>query len=137
MQYDSMQPQDIVEDEEKKRVNALLQRENLIRGLGIIDQLSQLLPTTDRPADTQQSGAVLSKSQVTPDCPDPSCKADIGDSRSWEDFEECLARTEQRWRGSVKRDPMQRPGPWVFTQLLTLSPSKRARCGAPATAQGP
>ncbi|KFP49231.1 Tubulin polyglutamylase TTLL13, partial [Cathartes aura] len=43
MQYDSMQPQDIVEDEEKKRVNALLQRENLIRGLGIIDQLSQLL----------------------------------------------------------------------------------------------
>ncbi|KFW93209.1 Tubulin polyglutamylase TTLL13, partial [Phalacrocorax carbo] len=43
MQYNSMQPQDIVEDEEKKRVNALLRRENLIRGLGIADQLSQLL----------------------------------------------------------------------------------------------
>ncbi|KFP35717.1 Tubulin polyglutamylase TTLL13, partial [Chlamydotis macqueenii] len=43
MQYDSMQPQDIVEDEEKRRVSALLQRENLIRGLGIINQLSQLL----------------------------------------------------------------------------------------------
>ncbi|XP_029871696.1 tubulin polyglutamylase TTLL6 isoform X3 [Aquila chrysaetos chrysaetos] len=63
MQYDSMQPQDIVEDEEKKRVNALLQRENLIRGLGIIDQLSQLLPTTDRPADTQRSCTVIPKHQ--------------------------------------------------------------------------
>ncbi|XP_019327911.1 PREDICTED: tubulin polyglutamylase TTLL6 [Aptenodytes forsteri] len=63
MQYDSMQPQDIVEDEEKKRRNALLQRENLIRGLGIIDQLSQLLPATDRPADTQRSCTVISKSQ--------------------------------------------------------------------------
>ncbi|XP_069654862.1 tubulin polyglutamylase TTLL13 isoform X3 [Haliaeetus albicilla] len=63
MQYDSMQPQDIVEDEEKKRVNALLQRENLIRGLGIIDQLSQLLPATDRPADTQKSCTVIPKHQ--------------------------------------------------------------------------
>ncbi|XP_075362643.1 LOW QUALITY PROTEIN: tubulin polyglutamylase TTLL13-like [Mycteria americana] len=63
MQYDSMQPQDIVEDEEKKRVNALLQRENLIRGLGIIDQLSQLLPTADRAADTQRSCTVTSKGQ--------------------------------------------------------------------------
>ncbi|XP_074900846.1 tubulin polyglutamylase TTLL13 isoform X1 [Buteo buteo] len=63
MQYNSMQPQDIVEDEEKKRVNALKQRENLIRGLGIIDQLSQLLPTTDRPADTQQSCTVIPKHQ--------------------------------------------------------------------------
>ncbi|KAM9275351.1 tubulin polyglutamylase TTLL13 [Morus bassanus] len=63
MQYDSMQPQDIVEDEEKKRVNALLRRENLIRGLGIIDQLSQLLSTTNRPADTQRSCTIISKSQ--------------------------------------------------------------------------
>ncbi|XP_074457890.1 tubulin polyglutamylase TTLL13 isoform X3 [Larus michahellis] len=63
MQYDSMQPQDIVENEEKKRVNALLQREKLIRGLGIIDQLCQLLPTTDRPADTWGSDTILSKSQ--------------------------------------------------------------------------
>ncbi|XP_064311992.1 tubulin polyglutamylase TTLL13 isoform X1 [Phalacrocorax carbo] len=63
MQYNSMQPQDIVEDEEKKRVNALLRRENLIRGLGIADQLSQLLPTTDRPANTQRSCTIISKRQ--------------------------------------------------------------------------
>lgn len=83
-----MQPQDIVENEEKKRVNALLQRENLIRGLGIIDRLSQLLPTTDRPADTQRFCTVISKSQVTEDCSDPSCKADTGDSHLREDREE-------------------------------------------------
>lgn len=47
MQYNSMQPQDIVEHEEKRRVNALLQREKLIRDLGITDQLSRLLPTTE------------------------------------------------------------------------------------------
>lgn len=88
MQYDSMQPQDIVENEEKKRVNALLQREKLIRGLGIIDQLCQLLPTTDRPADTWGSDTILSKSQVTEDCSDPSCKADTGDSQLWQDREE-------------------------------------------------
>ncbi|XP_029814616.1 guanosine-3',5'-bis(diphosphate) 3'-pyrophosphohydrolase MESH1 [Manacus vitellinus] len=47
VQYDSMQPQDIVEHEEKRRVNALLQREKLIRDLGITNQLSRLLPTAD------------------------------------------------------------------------------------------
>ncbi|KAM6308553.1 tubulin polyglutamylase TTLL13 [Aegotheles albertisi] len=51
--YDSMRPQDIVESEERRRVNALLQRENLIRGLGIVDQLCQLLPGANGPADTQ------------------------------------------------------------------------------------
>ncbi|XP_033372798.1 neugrin isoform X4 [Parus major] len=55
-QYNSMQPQDIVEHEEKRRVNALLQREKLIRHLGITEQLSRLLPT----ADTQGS-CVLQK----------------------------------------------------------------------------
>ncbi|KAM4661680.1 tubulin polyglutamylase TTLL13-like, partial [Amazona ochrocephala] len=54
-QVDSTQPQDIVADEEKRRVNALLQRENLIRSLGIIDQLSRLLPATETPAGTQRS----------------------------------------------------------------------------------
>ncbi|XP_064932979.1 tubulin polyglutamylase TTLL13 isoform X3 [Columba livia] len=63
LQYDSMQPQDIVEYEEKKRVNALLQRENLIRGLGIIEQLTQLLPATDRPADMHRSCTAVPKSQ--------------------------------------------------------------------------
>ncbi|KFO73779.1 Tubulin polyglutamylase TTLL13, partial [Cuculus canorus] len=43
IQHDSMQPQDIVEHEEKKRIDALLRRENLIRHLGIADQLSRLL----------------------------------------------------------------------------------------------
>ncbi|XP_027752949.1 tubulin polyglutamylase TTLL6 isoform X4 [Empidonax traillii] len=47
VQYDSMQPQDIVEHEEKRRVNALLQREKLIRDLGITSQLSRLLPTAN------------------------------------------------------------------------------------------
>uniref|UniRef100_U3K958 Tubulin tyrosine ligase like 13 n=1 Tax=Ficedula albicollis TaxID=59894 RepID=U3K958_FICAL len=47
IQYNSMQPQDIVEHEEKRRVNSLLRREKLIRNLGIIDQLSRLFPTPD------------------------------------------------------------------------------------------
>nr|XP_041574368.1 neugrin isoform X4 [Taeniopygia guttata] len=54
MQYNSMQPQNIVAHEEKSRVNALLQREKLIRDLGITEQLSQLLST----ADTQGSCAL-------------------------------------------------------------------------------
>ncbi|XP_068552182.1 tubulin polyglutamylase TTLL13 isoform X1 [Anas acuta] len=63
VQYDSMQPQDIVEDEEKKRVNALRKRENLIRGLGIANQLSRLLPRTDSSTDTQRSSPVTSEIQ--------------------------------------------------------------------------
>ncbi|XP_038623086.1 neugrin isoform X2 [Tachyglossus aculeatus] len=39
----TMKPQDIVEEEELERLKALLQRENLIRSLGIADQLSRLL----------------------------------------------------------------------------------------------
>lgn len=79
MQYDSMQPQDIVEDEEKKRVSALRKRKNLIRGLGITNQLSRLLPRTDSSTDTQRSSPVTSKIQVTEECPGPSCKANIRD----------------------------------------------------------
>eukprot|EP00075_Anas_platyrhynchos_P033210 XP_027322463.1 tubulin polyglutamylase TTLL6 isoform X1 [Anas platyrhynchos] len=63
VQYDSMQPQDIAEDEEKKRVNALRKRENLIRGLGIANQLSRLLPRTDSSTDTQRSSPVTSEIQ--------------------------------------------------------------------------
>ncbi|XP_060035418.1 tubulin polyglutamylase TTLL13 [Erinaceus europaeus] len=40
---DTMQPQDIVEEEELERIKALLQRENLIRSLGIAEQLARLL----------------------------------------------------------------------------------------------
>uniref|UniRef100_A0A8C3GGY4 Tubulin polyglutamylase TTLL13 n=1 Tax=Cairina moschata TaxID=8855 RepID=A0A8C3GGY4_CAIMO len=79
LQYDSMQPQDIVEDEEKKRVSALRKRKNLIRGLGITNQLSRLLPRTDSSTDTQRSSPVTSKIQVTEECPGPSCKANIRD----------------------------------------------------------
>ncbi|XP_064013888.1 tubulin polyglutamylase TTLL13 isoform X2 [Pogoniulus pusillus] len=64
MQYDSTQPQDIVEHEEKRRVKALLQRENLIRGLGLIHQLCQLLPAAPRPAHTQGSCTAISRSQL-------------------------------------------------------------------------
>ncbi|XP_069723148.1 tubulin polyglutamylase TTLL13-like [Phaenicophaeus curvirostris] len=64
MEYDSMHPQDIVECEEEKRIDALLKRENLIRRLGIIDQLYRLLPTTNRPADTQRPCAVIPSSQL-------------------------------------------------------------------------
>uniref|UniRef100_A0A663MSY8 Tubulin tyrosine ligase like 6 n=1 Tax=Athene cunicularia TaxID=194338 RepID=A0A663MSY8_ATHCN len=77
-QYDSTQPQDIVEHEEKKRVNALLQRENLIRGMGIVDQLSLLLPTADRLADTPTSCTIISRTQVTEGGPDPSCEVASG-----------------------------------------------------------
>ncbi|XP_057889635.1 tubulin polyglutamylase TTLL13 isoform X2 [Melospiza georgiana] len=51
VQYNSMKPQNIVEHEEKRRLNALQQREKQIRGLGITELLSQLLPTaeTQRP----------------------------------------------------------------------------------------
>ncbi|XP_009992599.1 PREDICTED: tubulin polyglutamylase TTLL6, partial [Chaetura pelagica] len=55
-QYDSLQPRDIVEEEERRRVKALVRRENLIRGLGIIDQLSRLLPMANRPSSTWNTG---------------------------------------------------------------------------------
>ncbi|XP_072806883.1 tubulin polyglutamylase TTLL13 isoform X6 [Vicugna pacos] len=40
---DTMQPQEIVEEEELERMKALLQRENLIRSLGIVEQLTHIL----------------------------------------------------------------------------------------------
>ncbi|XP_037688985.1 tubulin polyglutamylase TTLL13P-like isoform X3 [Choloepus didactylus] len=40
---DTMHPQDIVEEEELERMKALLQRENLIRSLGIVEQLTGML----------------------------------------------------------------------------------------------
>ncbi|XP_046511049.1 tubulin polyglutamylase TTLL13 [Equus quagga] len=45
---DTMQPQDIVEEEELERMKALLQRENLIRSLGIVEQLTRMLHPTQR-----------------------------------------------------------------------------------------
>uniref|UniRef100_A0ACB8G6Z1 Uncharacterized protein n=1 Tax=Sphaerodactylus townsendi TaxID=933632 RepID=A0ACB8G6Z1_9SAUR len=45
--YDSMTPQAIVEEEEVERVKGLLRRENIIRGLGIVDQLTRLLRNTE------------------------------------------------------------------------------------------
>ncbi|KAM5206892.1 LOW QUALITY PROTEIN: tubulin polyglutamylase TTLL13 [Hipposideros larvatus] len=40
---DSMQPQEIVEEEELERMKALLQRENLIRSLGVVEQITRML----------------------------------------------------------------------------------------------
>lgn len=62
VQYNSMKPQAIVEHEETRRVNALRQREKLIRDLGITDQLSRLLP----PPDTQGSCALSSQVMALP-----------------------------------------------------------------------
>lgn len=38
-----MHPQEIVEEEELERMKALLQRKNLIRSLGIVEQLTRML----------------------------------------------------------------------------------------------
>ncbi|KAJ6662831.1 hypothetical protein lerEdw1_011035 [Lerista edwardsae] len=62
--YDSMTPQAIVEEEEVERVKALLRRENLIRGLGIVDQLTRLLRNSEpRPAEIQKPQLNISESQ--------------------------------------------------------------------------
>ncbi|XP_063118745.1 tubulin polyglutamylase TTLL13 isoform X5 [Rattus norvegicus] len=48
VQLDTMQPQDIVEEEELERMKLLLQRENLIRSLGIVEQLTRMLYPSHR-----------------------------------------------------------------------------------------
>nr|KAF6399270.1 hypothetical protein HJG59_010157 [Molossus molossus] len=40
---DTMQPQEIVEEEELERLKALLRRENLIRSLGIVEQITSMV----------------------------------------------------------------------------------------------
>ncbi|KAF0876236.1 TTL13 polyglutamylase, partial [Crocuta crocuta] len=45
---DTMHPQAIVEEEELERMKALLQRENLIRSLGIVEQLTHMLHPSHR-----------------------------------------------------------------------------------------
>ncbi|OBS60696.1 hypothetical protein A6R68_08162, partial [Neotoma lepida] len=45
---DTTQPQDIVEEEELERMKLLLQRENLIRSLGIVEQLTRMLYPSHR-----------------------------------------------------------------------------------------
>ncbi|XP_046293533.2 tubulin polyglutamylase TTLL13 [Marmota monax] len=45
---DIMQPQDIVEEEELERMKSLIQRENLIRSLGIVEQLTRMLHPSHR-----------------------------------------------------------------------------------------
>ncbi|KAM5291795.1 tubulin polyglutamylase TTLL13 [Ctenodactylus gundi] len=45
---DTTQPQDIVEEEELQRVKGLLQRENLIRSLGIVEQLTRMLHSSQQ-----------------------------------------------------------------------------------------
>ncbi len=43
---DSLTPQDIVEEEEVERVAGLMQRDNLVRGLGIVEHVYRLLHCT-------------------------------------------------------------------------------------------
>ncbi|XP_037367277.1 tubulin polyglutamylase TTLL13 [Talpa occidentalis] len=45
---DTTQPQEIVEEEEMERMKALLERENLIRSLGIVEQLTHMLHPSHR-----------------------------------------------------------------------------------------
>lgn len=66
MQYNSMQPQNIVEYEERRRVKALLQREKLIRDLGIANQLSRLLPTADSQGSCPLQSQVTGLPRATP-----------------------------------------------------------------------
>lgn len=40
---DTMKPQDIAEDEELERIGGLLQRDNLVRGLGIVEHVYRML----------------------------------------------------------------------------------------------
>uniref|UniRef100_A0A8C5WQ55 Tubulin tyrosine ligase like 13 n=1 Tax=Laticauda laticaudata TaxID=8630 RepID=A0A8C5WQ55_LATLA len=64
LQYDSMTPQAIVEEEEVERVKALLRRENLIRGLGIVDQLTRLLRSAEpKPVEVQRPHINISECQ--------------------------------------------------------------------------
>ena len=41
-----MRPQDIAEDEELERISGLLQRDNLVRGLGIVEHVYRMLHCT-------------------------------------------------------------------------------------------
>ena len=43
---DTLKPLDIVEDEELERISGLLQRDNLVRGLGIVEHVYRLLHCT-------------------------------------------------------------------------------------------
>lgn len=43
-----MQPQEIVEEEELERLKALLQRENLIRSMGIVEQITSMVHPSHR-----------------------------------------------------------------------------------------
>ena len=45
-QVDTTSPQEIVEEEELERISALLQRDNLVRGLGIVEHVYRLLHCT-------------------------------------------------------------------------------------------
>ncbi|XP_071844447.1 uncharacterized protein [Apostichopus japonicus] len=44
--FDTSQPQDILEEEELDRISGLLQRDNLVRGLGVVEHVYRLLHCT-------------------------------------------------------------------------------------------
>ena len=43
---DTLKPMDILEEEELERISGLLQRDNLVRGLGIVEHVYRLLHCT-------------------------------------------------------------------------------------------
>jgi len=43
---DTMRPLDIAEEEELERISGLLQRDNLVRGLGIVEHVYRMLHCT-------------------------------------------------------------------------------------------
>ena len=52
---DTSKPQDILEEEELERISGLLQRDNLVRGLGIVEHVYRLLHCTPGTMSIQQA----------------------------------------------------------------------------------
>ena len=50
---DTSRPMEIVEEEELERISSLLQRDNLVRGLGIVEHVYRLLHCTPGTTATQ------------------------------------------------------------------------------------
>lgn len=58
-----MQPQEIVEEEELERLNALLRRENLIRRLGIVEQITSIVQSGQQSQRKPPEGRVRGSAQ--------------------------------------------------------------------------
>ncbi|XP_070619628.1 tubulin polyglutamylase TTLL13 isoform X4 [Erythrolamprus reginae] len=113
LQYDSMSPQAIVEEEEVERVKALLRRENLIRGLGIVDQLTRLLRSGEtKPVEAQRPHINVSECQ-------PNFLQDVFHNHSTQDLMTLVPLS--LLRGSAQelgRQYLQQQQPTARVQLL-------------------